>query len=236
MAMLGRICIRHSLALTLLVSSNVLLGWPQGSPSDQTSDGQLSIVSSTTTLGVGESAQLTVKLRRPNLEVVDVTDEETGTKYITTDESMVIPEPDGRITCVGTQGKDFEQTDVAAVHGKIRSWIGVRLQSNGPGPTLEIVPEKATLHEGESIHFRVVDKNQSDMTRRSSGTRYLVFKGYGVPDSKVIRIDDEAGTLTALDSLGKYQSLHPIIFVRNGDLVGWIVLKIGRKGPSKTAP
>jgi hypothetical protein len=229
--------LRSLVTLALVACSTKTLVKSQDGIPNPNSDGQLSIAASKTTLGVGESAQLTVKMRRPNLEIIDVTDAGTGTRYITTDESMVVPQPDGQITCIGTQGKEFEATNIAAIHGNVRSRIRVHLQANGPGPTLEIVTKKTTLHEGESVHFRVVDKNQADITRQSSGTRYLVFAGDGVPDHDVIQIDDENGVLSALRNLGKYQFLSPIIFVRNGNLVGWTELRIGRKrvriGPLK---
>jgi hypothetical protein len=208
---------------TLLVSSQEV------APSTAAGD-QLFIAASKTTLGVGESAQLAVTLKRAYLSVVDVTDTSTGTRYFTTSESMLVPESDGRITCVGTDDKPVESANISVHYGKAYSYVRVHLQANGPGPTLEILPKKTTLQEGESVRFQVLSKDKADLTARSSGSRYLVFSGDGVPDPDVIHIDDESGVLTALKSLGKYQQLHPIIFVRNGDLVGWLGLRIVRKG------
>ena len=58
-----------------------------------------------------------------------------------------------------------------------------------------------------------------------AGGGYLAFTGYGVIDPSVIRISD-TGLASAADSIGHYNYRTVIVFVRNGDSVGWIELKV----------
>src|SRR5258705_8052077 len=78
----------------------------------------LQVSASTTTLRVGETIQLSVKQRQPDGTMRDVTDPASGTRYYTTGESLLIPEPDGRVTCIGTAGKDRESSATGGVNGK----------------------------------------------------------------------------------------------------------------------
>ena len=186
-----------------------------------------------TTLLVGETVQLTVQQKLPDGSMRDITDSSVGTTYFTTSESRLIPEPDGRVTCIGTRGKAQESAIIGARNGKLYGAIEFTLLSPGPGPSLEVVAEKTVLYEGEQTRLRVYkplpDGGRQDVTATSTGTTYLVFPGYGSRDPSVVRIDDK-GLVSAPDTVRPYNSISVIVFVRNRGKVGWIELKVSPKG------
>jgi len=58
------------------------------------------------------------------------------TVYSTTSESMLVIEPDGTATCIGTQGKPSETAWIGAANGNHHGHLAFDLQSVGPGPSL----------------------------------------------------------------------------------------------------
>ena len=56
-----------------------------------------------TTLRVGETVRLSVTQKMPGGSTRDLMSRTTGTVYYTTGESMLIPEPDGKVTCIKSQ-------------------------------------------------------------------------------------------------------------------------------------
>ena len=64
-----------------------------------------------------------------------------------------------------------------------------------------------------------------EVTAASTGTRYLTFAGSAVADSRVMSVNS-AGWASTADSIGHFRYRTAIVFVRNGDSVGWIVMKI----------
>ena len=194
------------------------------------------VTASKTTLRVGETVQLKVIQNLPDGVQRDLTDPSTGTKYSTTSEAMLIPESDGRVTCVGTNEKPRESAIVGIRNGKLRGSISFDLLPAGPGPGLEVLADKVVLYEGGQTQLKVYkasrEDGRKDITTASSGMAYLIFTGYGVQDPSVIQISD-TGLVTVTDSIGDYTKRTVIVFVRNGDEVGWIELTIlpvrGRK-------
>jgi hypothetical protein len=96
----------------------------------------------------------------------------------------------------------------------------------------------AQLIEGQEVKFRLLRRSPEhiDVTRRSSGTRYTVFFGSGVPNDPnatqivgygdginpaTFRIDDEHGTIVAPTSIGRLNHFTVLVFARNGQEVGW---------------
>lgn len=185
------------------------------------------------TLRVGETVQVTVQQKLPDGSMRDLTDPSTGTTYRTTSESKLIPEPDGRVTCVGTRGRPEESAIITAQNGSLYGSISFELLPPGPGPSLEVVADKAVLHEGEQTQLHVYkslpDGGRRDVTATATGTRYLMFPGLGKHDPSVVSIS-ETGLASAIKSIGGYNWLNVIVFVRNGDKVGWIELKVFPKG------
>ena len=118
-------------------------------------EGVLSVSSSMNTLRVGETVQLTVVHKLPDGTTRDLTDPSTGTTYFTTSESMLIPERDGRVTCVGTRGKDQESAIIGVQNGNLYGSISFKLLPAGPGSSLEVVADKAVLSEGEQTQLHV---------------------------------------------------------------------------------
>ena len=182
-----------------------------------------------TTLRVGETMPLMVIEKLPDGSTRDLTSPSAGTTYDTTSESMLIPEPDGRVTCIGTHAENWEVATVAAQNGKLRKKARLKLVGDGPGPGLDIVAEKKVLREGEKAQLHVFkslpDGSRKELTDASTGTYYLTFAGYGVIDSSVIGISN-TGLASATGSIGHYNYRTVIVFVRNGDSVGWIELKV----------
>ena len=182
-----------------------------------------------TTLRIGETMQLAVIEKQADGSTRDLTSPSTGTVYDTTSESMLIPEPDGKVTCIGTHGDNWEVATVAAQNGKLRKKVRLKLVAGGPGPGLEVVADKRVLREGEKAQLRVFKSvaggRRKELTGASTGTRYLTFAGYGVIDPSVINVN-AAGLASATSSIGNYNYRTVIVFVRNEDSVGWIELKV----------
>lgn len=148
-----------------------------------------------TTLGVGETVQLAVFNRGPGFFETHAL-EPRSLVWRTTGESVLVPEPDGRVTCVGTNGRETESAIISAASGTHRGWRRFRVTRSGPGPSLDFVtrdsvgpcPDSLTercivLHEGDSVRFRLMRTHlpgASDVTARSTGTTYLVFVGSGL--------------------------------------------------------
>jgi hypothetical protein len=122
---------------------------------------------------------------------------------------------------------------VTAFNGKLKGTVRFSLRAVGPEPKLGFVAEAPPvtdmrtaaccsmpmrLAEGQRLRFRVLirDMEHTDVTHRSSGTRYTLFFGSGVsndPNAAQIvgygeginpttfRIDDERGTIVAPTSI-----------------------------------
>ena len=191
----------------------------------------LVVTAPTRTLKVGETVQLRVVEKRRDGSIRDVTDGSTGTTFFTTSESMLVPEPDGRVTCVGTGDEPEESAIVGAENGRLHGSIRFRLFSNGPGPELEVVLEDEEIEEGGSTQIHVYRTGPSgereEITDTSMSTRYLVFSGTGRANKDVVQVSD-AGEISGPQSIGRYNFERVLIFVRNGESVGWAQLRIVR--------
>lgn len=189
-----------------------------------------------TTLRVGETVQLTVHQKLLDGSMRDLTDTNMGTTYYTTAESRLIPEPDGRVTCIGTRGKTQESAIIGAQNGKLNGSIEFTLLSPGPGPSLEVGVEKAILLEGEQTQLLVYKPlptaGRQEVTSTSTGTQYLMFLGLGRHDPSEVKIDNH-GLVSAPNSIGHLTRLPVIVFVRNGNNVGWIELTVLPRGGRK---
>ena len=84
------------------------------------------------------------------------------------------------------------------------------------------------LPEGERVQLHVFkslpDGGRRDLTPISTGTRYLTFAGNAMVDSSVIGVS-ELGLASTVNSIGRFNYRTVIVFVRNGDALGWTVLK-----------
>ena len=188
--------------------------------------GDISAVADRTSLGLGESARIRVLRRLPDGTREDVS-ADSKTVYITTSESVLIPEGNGVVTHVGTRDSSTDSATITVFYGPSSTQVAFDLKSSGPGPSLEIETPKTILEEGETQKFSVVRKKDAAvLTARGSGTQYVVFGGKGSPENELLAIDDAAGTITAEKSLGRYNRRSAILFVRNGNSVGWIELKL----------
>jgi hypothetical protein len=180
-------------------------------------------------LRVGETAQISVIEKRADGSTSDLTSAATGTTYETTSESSLIPEPDGRVTCIGTQGEDRKFAAIVVYNGNRHKKIFFELRIDGPGPSLEVVADKTVLRVGEQVQLHVYkslpDGSRKDLTTTANGTRYLTFPGFGVVSQDVIRIS-QSGLASAADSIGGYNARTVIVFVRNADSVAWIQLRV----------
>jgi len=204
-----------------------------------------------TTLHMGETVQL--KVSRKTLLGTTPLEHPERTEYITNWESMAVVEPDGKVTAVGTWGKSEESTDVMAFNGKLSGKIDLSIVAGGPGPSLDFTADAPPVSsmgtatccstpvrvvEGQQVRFKVLrrDGQHSDVTRRSTGTRYTLFFGSGVPnDPNAARIvgygqgitpatfliDDEHGVIAAPPSIGHLNYFTVLVFARNGNEVGW---------------
>ena len=193
------------------------------------SQADLQVSAPRTTLRVGETVQLSVRQRQPDGTTRDVTDPTSGTRYYTTGESVLIPELDGRVTCIGTGGKDHESAVIGAANGEKTGSLRFELLPAGPGPGLEVTAEKSVLQEGERVQLHVFKSSPAgvrrELTATSTGTRYLLFAGQAFPDPSVIVVS-ETGLASAVSSIGSYNYRTVFVFVRNEDSVGWIELKV----------
>jgi hypothetical protein len=189
----------------------------------------LEVTAPKTDLRVGETVQLSVTQKLRDGSTRDLTSPAAGTVYYTTSESMLIPETDGKATCIGTDNKDRESAVIGVVNGKLHGHIRFHLISPGPGPGLEVIAEKTELREGDrtQLHvFKVLpDGSRKELTDASSSTRYLTFAGGAMADSSVVSISN-TGLVSAAGSIGSYNYRTVIVFVRNEDSVGWIQLKV----------
>lgn len=203
-----------------------------------------------TTLYTGETVQLKV-FRKTFLGIAPLEHPER-TEYITNWESMAVVEPDGKVTAVGTWGKPEESTDVMVFNGKLSGKVDFSILAGGPGPTLDLTADAPPVSkmgtatccstpvrvvEGQQVRFRVLRRdNHDDVTGRSTGTRYTLFFGSGVPNDPdaarivgygqgisptTFRIDDEHGIITAPASIGHLNHFTVLVFARNGNAVGW---------------
>jgi hypothetical protein len=192
----------------------------------------LDVATPKTTLRVGETAQLSVIQRLPGGSTRDLTSPTSGTSYFTTSESMLIPEADGKATCIGTNGRDQESAVIGVVNAEHHGHVRFQLLNSGPGPGLEVLADRAMFHEGEKVQLHVFKSlpgdGHQDLTSVSTGTRYLTFAGTAFSDSSVIRLS-ETGLASAASSIGRDNHRTVIVFVRNADAVGWIALKVVKR-------
>lgn len=86
---------------------------------EQPSADRLLVRAPRTTLGVGDSVQLQVLQRLSNGTLRDLTSATTGTRYRSTSELMLVVEPDGRVTCVGTHGRPEESAIIGVTNGNL---------------------------------------------------------------------------------------------------------------------
>lgn len=210
----------------------------------------LSVSASHSTLHMGETVQLSV-VRKTWLGHQPLPHPEK-TQYATTFESLAVVEPDGKVTAVGTWGESKESAMVSAINGQLQGTVSFSLLAEGRGPTLDFIVEApsvqmrvatccstpAQLMEGQQIRYRLLRRNaeHTDVTRRSSGTRYTLFFGSGVPNDAnaaqivgygegispaTFRIDDEHGLIVAPTSIGRLNHFTVLAFARNGEAVGW---------------
>ena len=193
---------------------------------DQT---DLQVTAPRTELRVGETVQLSVTQKQPDGSTRDLTGPASGTVYYTTGESVLIPEPDGRVTCIGTNGRDRESAVVGVSNGQHHGHIRFSLLPQGPGPSLQVAADKDVLREGERVQLRVfkplADGSRKELTDTSTGTQYLTFSGNAMADSGVVTVSG-SGLATVTASIGSYNYRTVIVFVRNADDVGWVELKI----------
>ncbi|MFQ5801545.1 MAG: hypothetical protein ACE5JQ_01450 [Candidatus Methylomirabilales bacterium] len=197
-------------------------------------DEVLSVSAPSTILQVGETVHLTVVHKLPDGTMRDLTDPTTGTTYFTTSESMLIPERDGRATCVGTRRRDQESAIIGVQNGKLYGSISFTLLPTGPGPSLEVVADKDVLSEGEKTQLHVYkplpEGGFQDVTATVVGTQYLTFTGYGRIDPSVISIT-RTGEVSAPTSIGRYNRRTVVVFVRHANNVGWVQLQVVRATP-----
>ena len=182
-----------------------------------------------TTLRVGETVQLKVIEKLPDGSTRDLADQSTGTTYFTTSESRLVPEPDGRVTCTGIYDRKTNIVSIGVRNGQFRGSVDFNILPGGPGPGLEVVPENSVLHEGGKTQIHIYEPLQGgsrrEVTAASTGTRYLTFPGYGRHDPSSINIDD-TGLASATDSIGRSNRRTVVVFVRNGDSVGWTKMTV----------
>jgi hypothetical protein len=157
----------------------------------------LEVSASRTTLHMGESVQLVVA--RKTWLGSELLAHPERTEYITNFESMAVVEPGGMVTAVGTWGQAKETTNVLVVNGKLKGIVRFSLRASGPGPSLDFIAEgpaaagmrtsaccstPVQLIEGNQLKFRVQrqDAHHTDLTKRSTGTKYTLFFGSGMPN------------------------------------------------------
>ena len=163
----------------------------------------LELTAAKTSLGVGESVQVTVRKKWSWFRVAEPIDP-SRTVYWTTSESALVVEPDGRVTCVGTFGQLRESAWISANNGRSVGHLSFDLGPDGPGAALEFVPLSTdlpplpddaqspfvpccapplALKEGQQMRFRIRARASGlDLTSSAGGTRYTLFFGSGVPN------------------------------------------------------
>jgi hypothetical protein len=147
---------------------------------------------------VGESARISVRKKKSWFRTAELANPEK-TVYSTTSESMLVIEPDGTATCVGTQGKISGTAWIGATNGKDHGHLAFDLQSVGPGTTLDIVTEAAThqngeqtsqlccngafavLMEGTQLKYKVI-RHAAPHEDLTASSAYTLFFGSGVPN------------------------------------------------------
>ncbi len=193
----------------------------------------LQVTAPKTTLRVGETVQLKVVRKLPDGSTRDLTDPKTGTIYFSTDESMLVAERDGRVTCIGTRGSPEEVAGIGVKNGSLDGEINFKLLPGGPGPGLMVVADKLVLREGERAQLRVYrpvpGAAPQEVTSTSAGTRYLLFPEAGEPGPNWVEVND-FGVMSTPASIGRLTRLPVIIFVRHGDAVGWLEVTVVPKG------
>lgn len=193
----------------------------------------LEVTAPKTTLRVGESVQLKVAQVLPGGSKLDITDPSTGTTYLSTDQFKLVPEPDGRVTCVGTRGKAKESAIIGIRNGELLGEISFELLAEGPGPSLEVVADNTVLQEGGQTQIEVFRRLPNgrghNVTAASTGTRYLIFTGVGKHKLIAPGINVN-GLVSAPDSIRTLTRLPMIVFARNGSFVGWIELNVLPRG------
>jgi hypothetical protein len=208
------------------------------------------------TLRMGETVQLEVT-KKTWLGTEPLAHPER-TQYITNWESMAVVEPDGSVTAVGTWGEPKETTDVMAFNGQLKGSVKLSVRGEGRGPSLDFIVDASNVRdlgnatccsvpvqvvEGQEVRFRLLRRNpqQTDVTRRSAGTRYTLFFGSGVPNDpnpaqiigygqginpSTFLVDDERGMIVAPASIGKLNYFTVLVFARNDTEVGWKQIKL----------
>jgi len=179
----------------------------------------LELTADSTSLGAGESVRVSVQKKASWFRAAGPMDP-SQTTYWTTSESMLVVEPDGWVTCVGTAGQPTESAWIAANNGASHGHLIFGLRPDGPGPTLELVtatadmpsvPQKAqgpfapccstllALKEGQQMRFRIQSRaTRRELTSSETGTRYTLFFGSGIPnDSRPSVITGGPDTVTA---------------------------------------
>ena len=164
----------------------------------------LKLTADSTSLGIGQSVQLTVQKKVSWFRTTELADP-SKTTYWTTSESSLVVERDGWVTCVGTHGRDRESAWISATNGESHGHLSFDLRSEGPGPTLDLitttadlpsVPDNAqqspfvpccstlvALKEGQPMRFKIQSRaSRRDVTSSATGTRYTLLFGSGVPD------------------------------------------------------
>lgn len=162
----------------------------------------LSVAAPITVLHAGESTRLTVRekhglfFRRP-------LEHPKATTYFTVSESELAVEPDGRVTCVGTEGRPADEIWIWADNGKDDGHTRFTLLPGGPGPALDFIapdipkstplPDYFTRYspccsgdpivmtEGQTINFKVVRRAASS-DEVTSKAIYTIFFGSGIPN------------------------------------------------------
>jgi hypothetical protein len=179
-------------------------------------------------LGVGQTVELVVRSEDGRPVTAPL-------RYYTTDETVLIPEGDGRVTAIGTHGQARESAIIGVEAGNLHGAISFDVVAEGPGPGLSVAPEARSLREGETTRIRVAAPGKGDapLSASSTGTRYLTFSGFGRSDADVLAID-ESGTARATSSLGRFNSRDVVVFVRNGPTIGWTSIAVVR-GPGQSS-
>lgn len=215
--------------------------------------GRLVLGAPRTTLRPGESVRVSAGLR--TLSGVHPLPADS-LEWHTTGESVMLVERDGRVTAIGTNGRARESAIVGANRGARHASLRFFVEPGGRGPSLAITTgagrEPCTawpvelcviLHEGDSLSFRVHERDGTDVTARASGTRYQVFAGSGSADdpnpglviggtwpeslnADAIRIDDRSGTLRVPASIAPLRWFGVTILVRHGESVGWLFVRV----------
>jgi hypothetical protein len=209
----------------------------------------LELTAARTSLGLGESVRVMVHKKSSWFRALPLTDP-SKTIYATTSESALLVEPDGQVTCVGTNGRPRESAWISAWNGQDHGHLSFDLRREGPGPTLELVSSTDSqspfvpccstplaLKEGQQMRFRIRARGSGrDLTTSEAGTRYTLFVGSGVPNdprpsiitggsdavsARTVLLDDEQGTITAPASIARMNRARVIVLFRHGELVGW---------------